>query len=117
RRESAAEPAHERRPPLPGIRGYAEYYRQRGGLDNGSHPAGGLAHESSSQPAHNGAAPGSAPAGSAAPPRSTGGDTGLAAGSAQPDPLTGPDMDRIKIGRASGRGKREGAQGARGRER
>jgi len=94
-RQFVADASHELRTPLTAIRGYAEYYRQRGGLDNGSHPAGGLAHESSSQPAHNGAAPGTAPAGSAAPPRSTGGDTGLAAGSAQPDPLTGPDMDRI----------------------
>ena len=94
-RQFVADASHELRTPLTAIRGYAEYYRQRGGLDNGSHPAGGLAHESSSQPAHNGAAPGTAPAASAAPPRSTGGDPGLAAGSAQPDPLTGPDMDRI----------------------
>jgi len=94
-RQFVADASHELRTPLTAIRGYAEYYRQRGGLDNGSHPAGGLEHESSSQPAHNGAAPGTAPADSAAPPRSTGGDTGLAAGSAQPDPLTGPDMDRI----------------------
>src|SRR5215472_15195159 len=94
-RQFVADASHELRTPLTAIRGYAEYYRQRGGLDNGSHPAGGLEHESSSQPAHNGAAPGTAPAGSADPPRSAGGDPGLAAGSAQPDPLTGPDMDRI----------------------
>src|SRR5262249_34152831 len=84
-RQFVADASHELRTPLTAIRGYAEYYRQRGGLDNGSHPAGGLAPEASGPP----------PAGSAAPPRSTGGDTGLAAGSAQPDPLTGPDMDRI----------------------
>jgi two-component system OmpR family sensor kinase len=98
-RQFVADASHELRTPLTAIRGYAEYYRQRGGLDNGSHPAGEPEHESSRQPAHNGAAPDTAPAGSAspaAPPRSPGsGDPGQTEGSANPGPLTGPDMDRI----------------------
>jgi two-component system OmpR family sensor kinase len=98
-RQFVADASHELRTPLTAIRGYAEYYRQRGGLDNGSHPAGEPEHESARQPAHNGAAPDTAPADSAspaAPPRSPGsGDPGLAGRPGGPDPLTGPDMDRI----------------------
>jgi two-component system OmpR family sensor kinase len=89
-RQFVADASHELRTPLTAIRGYAEYYRQRGGLDNGSHPAGGPAHESSRQPTFNGAAPDTAPAGSAGT-----GDPDLIGGPASAGPLTGPDMDRI----------------------
>src|SRR5262249_58421791 len=70
-RQFVADASHELRTPLTAIRGYAEYYRQRGGLDNGSHPAGGLAHESSSPPTHNGAPPRTPPARSGGPPPPT----------------------------------------------
>jgi two-component system, OmpR family, sensor kinase len=94
-RQFVADASHELRTPLTAIRGYAEYYRQRGGLDNGSHPAGEQEHESSRQPAHSGAAPVNS-ASPAAPIGSPGsGDPALASGSASAGPLTGPDMDRI----------------------
>jgi signal transduction histidine kinase len=98
-RQFVADASHELRTPLTAIRGYAEYYRQRGGLDNGSHPAGEPEHESSRQPAHSGAASDTAPArtaSAATPVGSPGsGDPGLAGESASAGPLTGPDMDRI----------------------
>ena len=98
-RQFVADASHELRTPLTAIRGYAEYYRQRGGLDNGSHPAGEPEHESSRQPAHSRAASDTAPArtaSAATPVGSPGsGDPGLAGGSASAGPLTGPDMDRI----------------------
>src|SRR5262249_42317875 len=53
-RQFVADASHELRTPLTAIRGYAEYYRQRGGLDNGSHPAGELENEPSGERAHNG---------------------------------------------------------------
>ena len=98
-RQFVADASHELRTPLTAIRGYAEYYRQRGGLDNGFHLAGDPEHEPSRQPAHHGAAADTAPgrtAGAAAPAGSPGsGDPGLAGGPASTGPLTGPDMDRI----------------------
>jgi two-component system OmpR family sensor kinase len=98
-RQFVADASHELRTPLTAIRGYAEYYRQRGGLDNGSHPAGEPEHVSSRLPAHSGAASDTAPArtASAATPVGSpgGGDPGLAGESASAGPLTGPDMDRI----------------------
>jgi two-component system, OmpR family, sensor kinase len=97
-RQFVADASHELRTPLTAIRGYAEYYRQRGGLDNGSHPVGEEHQESSRHPANNGAAPDTAPAsaGQATPDDSRGiGDPGMAAEPAGAGPLTGPDMDRI----------------------
>ena len=90
-RQFVADASHELRTPLTAIRGYAEYYRQRGGLDNGAPPAGEPAHESSRQPAHNGAAADTAPAGSPG----GGDDPGLPGGLANGGHLTGPDMNRI----------------------
>jgi two-component system OmpR family sensor kinase len=69
-RQFVADASHELRTPLTAIRGYAEYYRQRGGLDNGDHPAGEPGHEPAHQPA-------------------------LAGTVAESGPLTRPDMDRI----------------------
>ena len=89
-RQFVADASHELRTPLTAIRGYAEYYRQRGGLDDGSLPVGGPEHDSSRQPTLNGATADTAPAdapGSDAP--------GLTGGLANADHLTGPDMDRI----------------------
>jgi len=87
-RQFVADASHELRTPLTAIRGYAEYYRQRGGLENGSPPADGPEFDSSCQPALNGA--------DAAPTDSPGsGDPGLPAGWANAGHLTGPDMDRI----------------------
>jgi two-component system OmpR family sensor kinase len=90
-RQFVADASHELRTPLTAIRGYAEYYRQRGGVDNGSHPASEPAQESSRQPAHSRATPDTAPATPAGQPASP----GLAGASASPGPLTRPDMDRI----------------------
>src|SRR6516162_6071906 len=90
-RQFVADASHELRTPLTAIRGYAEYYRQRGGLDNGSPAADGPEHDSSGQPALNGAAADTAPVGSPG----SGDDPGLPAGWANAGHLTGPDMDRI----------------------
>jgi two-component system, OmpR family, sensor kinase len=98
-RQFVADASHELRTPLTAIRGYAEYYRQRGGLDNGSHPVGEPGHESSRHPAHEGAAPDTAPASMASPATPADspdrGDQGMAGGPTGAGPLTGPDMDRI----------------------
>jgi two-component system OmpR family sensor kinase len=89
-RQFVADASHELRTPLTAIRGYAEYYRQRGGLDNGSPPTVGPEHDSSRQSALNGAAADTAPADS---PGSD--DPGLTGGLANAGHLTAPDMDRI----------------------
>jgi two-component system OmpR family sensor kinase len=94
-RQFVADASHELRTPLTAIRGYAEYYRQRGGVDNGSRPAGEPEQESSRQPAHSRATPDTAALGSAATPAGPSGSSGLAGASARPGPLTRPDMDRI----------------------
>ena len=65
-RQFVADASHELRTPLTAIRGYAEYYRQRGGLDNGT-PAPG---EGRTRPA-------------------------LATQESDAGQLTGPDLDRI----------------------
>jgi len=94
-RQFVADASHELRTPLTAIRGYAEYYRQRGGLDSAA-----LAEaEPDREPAHTGAVTGSAQAGPPVP-----GSPG-ASGTAQAPPPAGPpglsghltrrDMDRI----------------------
>jgi two-component system OmpR family sensor kinase len=72
-RRFLADASHELRTPLTAIRGYAEYYRQRGGMENGSAPS----------PVAATTQPGDAAA--AAPASVSAGD----------GPLTRPDMDRI----------------------
>jgi two-component system OmpR family sensor kinase len=86
-RQFVADASHELRTPLTAIRGYAEYYRQRGGLDSDALTET----EPDREPAHTGAATGSARTGSPG-----------AAGPAQPPSPAGPsghltrrDMDRI----------------------
>jgi two-component system, OmpR family, sensor kinase len=109
-RQFVADASHELRTPLTAIQGYAEYYRQRGGLDNGSQTASEPDAEPSQHPAHIGTAPGTAASGTLAP--GSAGSTAspgspAAAGSAGGDGpapagmvgdsghITGPDVDRI----------------------
>jgi len=72
-RQFVADASHELRTPLTAIRGYAEYYRQRGGLDNGT-------------PGPDNGTPGPGEG----RPRPA-----LATGESDAGQLTGPDLDRI----------------------
>ena len=95
-RQFVADASHELRTPLTAIRGYAEYYRQRGGLENGTHEAGGP--EPSRELARGAAAQVPAQAGPAAAGTVAAGTTpepALARAESEPGPLTRPDMDRI----------------------
>jgi two-component system OmpR family sensor kinase len=78
-RQFVADASHELRTPLTAIRGYAEYYRQRGGMANG------------------GAANGTAAAGSqpAAPGQAASAEEAAKHASAAAQHLTTVDMDRI----------------------
>src|SRR6266536_1623707 len=87
-RQFVADASHELRTPLTAIRGFAEYYRQRGGLENGA----GSAAAGSSGPGRAGPdAPGQKDAGietgPAGEPLATTADDG--------SPLTRVDLDRI----------------------
>ena len=106
-RQFVADASHELRTPLTAIRGYAEYYRQRGGLKNGSAaPAGGAAGEtataeiSAAAGATETAAPAAAPVTATAVP-------GPLASAEHGDPLTKVDMDRI-MGRVEQESSRMG---------
>jgi two-component system OmpR family sensor kinase len=99
-RQFVADASHELRTPLTAIRGYAEYYRQRGGPETGFY-TGEPEQEPSRQPAHSAATPIPAQPGPAGPgsPSSPGGaapadapPAGMVGGSGH---LTRPDMDRI----------------------
>jgi len=99
-RRFLADASHELRTPLTAIRGYAEYYRQRGGLENG--PASPAIAGASSTAAEAGSAvvPGTATAAAAAAHASAVAGPGaaldsLADPSATDQPLTRQDMDRI----------------------
>ncbi|HUL25950.1 MAG TPA: HAMP domain-containing sensor histidine kinase [Streptosporangiaceae bacterium] len=83
-RRFVADASHELRTPLTAIRGYAEYYRQRGGVGTGRAGNGGRHRDAAAAgAAPAGAAPaGTAPAGTELSVAGTGG-------------LTEPDMDRI----------------------
>ncbi len=85
-RRFLADASHELRTPLTAIRGYAEYYRQRGGVENGSAPSPAL--PAAADPAAAAGTAAAAPAQSAAP-------DALASVSAGRGPLSRPDMDRI----------------------
>jgi two-component system, OmpR family, sensor kinase len=97
-RRFLADASHELRTPLTAIRGYAEYYRQRGGVKNGSAspaPATGPAETATADisatagVAETAAAPVTAVAAATAVPGS------LASASEHGEPLTRTDMDRI----------------------
>jgi len=99
-RRFLADASHELRTPLTAIRGYAEYYRQRGGLENGpASPA--IAGASSTVGEENSATEtGTATAAAAAAHASAVAGPGaaldsLADPSATDQPLTRQDMDRI----------------------
>jgi two-component system, OmpR family, sensor kinase len=53
-RRFVADASHELRTPLTAIRGYAEYYRQRGGLGNGTRKPDAAAADTELTPAHGG---------------------------------------------------------------
>jgi len=96
-RRFLADASHELRTPLTAIRGYAEYYRQRGGLTNGSaSPAITQASPAIAQasPATAGASPAAAAHASAVADAGSVPDS-LAGPSARNEPLTRQDMDRI----------------------
>jgi signal transduction histidine kinase len=76
-RQFVADASHELRTPLTAIRGYAEYYRQRGGVQNGSATGAGKAD------AHNAAAV------------AAGATPATAAADADDSPLSHSDLDRI----------------------
>jgi len=89
-RRFLADASHELRTPLTAIRGYAEYYRQRGGLENGpASPAIAKASPAAAEAGTAVAGHASAVAGPGAVPDS------LADPSAWDEPLTRQDMDRI----------------------
>jgi two-component system OmpR family sensor kinase len=95
-RQFVADASHELRTPLTAIRGYAEYYRQRGGVENGTHEVGGP--EPSRELARGATAQVPAQAGPAAAGTVAAGTTpepALARAESEPGPLTRPDMDRI----------------------
>jgi len=91
-RRFLADASHELRTPLTAIRGYAEYYRQRGGLKNGSAAVTGAA---AGETADISAAAGATETAAGAPAAATTVPGPLASASADGDPLTKVDMDRI----------------------
>jgi two-component system, OmpR family, sensor kinase len=91
-RRFLADASHELRTPLTAIRGYAEYYRQRGGLKNGSAAVTGAA---AGETADISAAAGATETAAGAPAAATAVPGPLASASADGDPLTKVDMDRI----------------------
>jgi two-component system OmpR family sensor kinase len=93
-RRFLADASHELRTPLTAIRGYAEYYRQRGGLKNGSAAATGAA-AGETATADISAAAGATETAAGAPAAATTVPGPLASASADGDPLTKVDMDRI----------------------
>ena len=78
-RQFVADASHELRTPLTAIRGFAEYYRQRGGLENGTP----VTRERDTTSIINAAAHGAAAPGRAAAPAAAG------------NPLSRADLDRI----------------------
>ena len=91
-RQFVADASHELRTPLTAIRGYAEYYRQRGGVENGDSTG---EPESSRQPARSGAVTEPVPGAGPAEAAEAAGDGAAPADLAGYGHLTRPDMDRI----------------------
>ena len=98
-RRFLADASHELRTPLTAIRGYAEYYRQRGGLANGSASPAAAAAAAAAEVAPAAAETGAATAAAAAHASAVAGPgtvpDSLADPSAQNEPLSRQDMDRI----------------------
>jgi two-component system OmpR family sensor kinase len=87
-RQFVADASHELRTPLTAIRGFAEYYRQRGGLENGAgSAAAGLSGPGSAGPDAPGQKDAGIETGPAGEPLATPADDG--------SPLTRVDLDRI----------------------
>jgi two-component system OmpR family sensor kinase len=91
-RRFLADASHELRTPLTAIRGYAEYYRQRGGMENGSAPSPAAA-EGAAMTAAAAAAPAEAAPEAGVPAAAMA--SSLADASAGHGPLTRLDMNRI----------------------
>jgi two-component system OmpR family sensor kinase len=85
-RRFLADASHELRTPLTAIRGYAEYYRQRGGLKNGSASLAAAA----APPAITAASPGTAEATTAASPGTAEATTAASPGTAEASGPTVP---------------------------
>jgi signal transduction histidine kinase len=111
-RRFLADASHELRTPLTAIRGYAEYYRQRGGMENGSAPvpagaataAGGAVPAGGAAPAATVPAPEAASeaaasafaeAGAPAPGMADAPPGSLATAIGDHGPLSRPEMNRI----------------------
>jgi len=82
-RQFVADASHELRTPLTAIRGFAEYYRQRGGVAAASQEAGDAPHDADAERRD----------ATDAGPAANGADTALSAGPA--GPLTHADVDRL----------------------
>jgi two-component system OmpR family sensor kinase len=98
-RQFVADASHELRTPLTAIRGFAEYYRQRGGVVDASQDAGDTPADTgdTSQDASNAlrdAAAASPPSATGAGPPANGADTRPPAG-LPARPLTHADLDRL----------------------
>jgi len=89
-RQFVADASHELRTPLTAIRGFAEYYRQRGGIG----AAGGAAQISGAEPASGQVAEGGVPESGTAEPAMEGQVVQRGTGR-DPSNLTPADMDRI----------------------
>jgi two-component system OmpR family sensor kinase len=107
-RRFLADASHELRTPITAIRGYAEYYRQRGGLQNGSAaPAGGAAGETATAEISAAAGATETAAAAAGAPVTATAVPGPLASAEHGDPLTKVDMDRI-MGRVEQESSRMG---------
>jgi two-component system, OmpR family, sensor kinase len=91
-RQFVADASHELRTPLTTIRGYAEYYRQRGGMANGAVTNGAAA---ASQPPAPGPAASSSEQAASSEQASGQAASGQGANGAGSEHLTTVDMDRI----------------------
>ncbi|MGE5132326.1 MAG: sensor histidine kinase [Gemmatimonadota bacterium] len=95
-RRFVADASHELRTPLTAIRGYAEYYRQRGGIAGGDsgngHPAGPENGNGAAAPSTPDAAAGPETAGAPGAPGQTGNGAESLTGAGA---ITGADMNRI----------------------
>jgi two-component system, OmpR family, sensor kinase len=101
-RQFVADASHELRTPLTAIRGYAEYYRQRGGVANGAGRREAAAPGAEPGPGSPASTPGPAPAPAPAPggpaiaaTEAGGPGSGPAGAQADAGQLTKPDLDRI----------------------